>query len=111
MRRGCVTELAFPIPEELVEAVAERVAELVVEKMPAPAAEEPWRVYTVDQVAAKLGRSTRWVRDRKDLIGWVKLDDGAFAFELEDVRRFARERRIACAPLAAVEPLASVRGR
>jgi hypothetical protein len=33
-------------------------------------------------------------------LSYVRLDGGAFAFELEDVRAFARERRIACSPLA-----------
>lgn len=98
-----MSEFGLRIPDEALEAVAARVAELVVEALPARSAEEPWRLLTVEAAAARLGRSTRWVRDRKDAIGWVRLDGGALAFELEDVRRYARERRIACEPLAAVE--------
>ena len=54
----------------------------------------------MSEVAARLGRSTRWVRERAGDLAFVRLDGGALAFDLEDVRCFARERRIACRPLA-----------
>jgi hypothetical protein len=92
--------LALPFPDELIEAIAARVADLVLERVPTPAAEEPWRLLTVDEAAERLGRSTRWVRDHKGEIGWVRLDGRALAFELDDLRAFAREHRIACRPLA-----------
>jgi hypothetical protein len=53
-----VTELAFPIPEELVEAIAERAAELVVERLR-------------DQQAAQDG--PRWLYGAKaaaEYLGW-----------------------------------------
>jgi excisionase family DNA binding protein len=57
---------------------------------------EPWRLLTVDDVATRLGRSTRWVRERvkQGELPFVRLDAGALAFELEDVQAFARSRRI-----------------
>jgi hypothetical protein len=78
----------------LAEAIAPRVAELVAEQVTPARLEEPWRLLSVEEAAQRLGRSTRWVRDHKDVIGWVRLDGGAFAFDIEDLRRFARERRV-----------------
>lgn len=98
-----MTDPLAPLIEAIAEQLAPRIAELVVKAMPVPAPEEPWRLLTVDEVSGRLGRSTKWVRKHKDAIGWVRLDRGALAFELEDVRRFARERRIASTPLAPVE--------
>lgn len=78
----------------LAEEIAPRVAELVAERVTAAPAAEPWRLLSVEEAAQRLGRSTRWVRNHKDAIGWVKLDGGAFAFDVDDLRRFARERRV-----------------
>jgi hypothetical protein len=78
----------------LAEEIAPRVAELVAEHLTPAQAAEPWRLLTVEEAAQRLGRSTRWVRDHKDAIGWVRLDGGAFAFDVEDLRRFARARRV-----------------
>jgi hypothetical protein len=94
--------LTLALPPELVEAIADRTAELVLERLPAAEALEPWRLVDVEEAARRLGRSTRWVRGRKDDIGWIRLDGGALAFDLDDLRRFAHERRIACTPLANV---------
>jgi hypothetical protein len=92
--------LALPFPDELIEAFAARVAALVLEGLPIPEAEEPWRLLTLDEAAERLGRSTRWVRDHKEEIAYVRLDSGALAFELDDLRAFASKHRIACTPLA-----------
>lgn len=78
----------------LAEEIAPRVAKLVAEQGTPAQAAEPWRLLSVEEAAQRLGRSTRWVRDHKDLIGWVRLDGGAFAFDVEDLRRFTRERRV-----------------
>jgi hypothetical protein len=97
--------------DELAERVTDRVlAELETQGAPA---EEEWRLLTVEQVAERLGRSTRWVRQRAKgytdrqsgewipaTLPFVQLDGGALAFALEDVQAFARERRIASNPLA-----------
>ncbi len=77
-------------------AVAPRLAELVAARMPAPVLPEPWRLLDVAGVSAMLGRSERWVRDRaKDgSLPRVRLDGGPLAFDIDDVKAFARERRI-----------------
>jgi excisionase family DNA binding protein len=56
----------------------------------------------VSEVAERLGRSTRWVRERakRGDLPFVRLDGSALAFDLEDVRGFARARRISCSALA-----------
>jgi hypothetical protein len=53
---------------------------------------EPWRLLTLDEAAERLGRSPRWVRQRKEAIGYVRLDGGALAFRLEELQAFAAER-------------------
>ena len=57
---------------------------------------EQWRLLDVEEVAARLGRSTRWVRDRAKSgdLPWVRLDGGALAFDLADVQAFAAARRV-----------------
>lgn len=87
--------------EQLVAAIAAelapRVAEELARRESTPAAvEEPWRLLTLEEAASRLGRSTRWVRDRvkRGELPHVKLDRGAFAFELADLQAFAEERRV-----------------
>lgn len=81
----------------LLEQFVDEIAERVVARLELRAAvEEPWRLLTLEEAAARLGRSERTVR------GWVKagalhhvrLDGGALAFELEDLRAFAEARRV-----------------
>jgi hypothetical protein len=61
---------------------------------------EPWCLLTLAEAAERLGRSERWVRQRKDAIGHVRLDGGALAFRLEDLQTFAAERVVGGRPLA-----------
>lgn len=85
---------------ELAEKVASRVlAELAAQAEPAG---EPWCLLDVEGVAVRLGRSGRWVRERvkRGDLPYVRLDGGGLAFELDDVRAFARARRISCSGLA-----------
>jgi hypothetical protein len=101
-----VSSFSLTIPAELVESIAARVVELVTDGLPAPATEEGWHLVDVEEAAGRLTRSTRWVRDHKDEIGYVRLDGGAFAFEVDDLRRFAQERRVGGEPLAGLaDPL------
>jgi excisionase family DNA binding protein len=53
----------------------------------------------LEEAAQRLGRSKRWVRERAKTgaLPHVRLDGGALAFEVDDLREFARDRRI---PLA-----------
>jgi hypothetical protein len=92
------------LPDEVLVELAERVAGRVLAELGTRSEPtgEPWHLLDVEAVAARLGRSGRWVRERakRGDLPFVKLDGGALAFDLEDVRSFARERRIACSPLA-----------
>jgi excisionase family DNA binding protein len=70
-----------------------------------PAA-EPWRLYDVEEAAAALGRSTRWVRERvkRGDLPFIKLDGGALAFELEELQAFARARSVSADDGPALAP-------
>ena len=92
------TEQAF---SALFESLADDVADAVVARLaadvPSPAAlEDGWRLLTLEEAAAMLTRSTRWVRDKTKTgaLPFVKLDGGALAFDPDDVRAFARARRV-----------------
>lgn len=88
-----------------VEELAERLAAILLEHDAAPPAGEPWRLLDVGEVAVVLGRSRRWVhgavKDRG--LPFIRLDGGALAFDLEDVRTWARARRV---PAEMGDPLA-----
>jgi hypothetical protein len=98
-----VTMLAPHLTEQLVAALAEelvpRLALELAAQLPPPPAAEPWHLLDLEQAAERLGRSTRWVRERakRGDLPFVRLDGGRLAFELDDLREFARDRRI---PLA-----------
>jgi hypothetical protein len=82
---------------ELADALAPKVAAELATRSAVPAAgEEPWRLLDVEQTGARLGRSTRWVRERakRGELPFVKLDGGGLAFRLEDLQEFARARLV-----------------
>jgi len=84
---------------ELADALAPRVVALLDEgRKPAPL--EPWRLLDVEETARRLGRSTRWVRERakRGDLPSIRLDGGALAFDLRDLQAFARRRRIPAPP-------------
>lgn len=89
----------------LVDELAPRVAAELAERLSPPAAAEPWRLVGVDAVAAALGRSRRWVHGavKERGLPFVRLDGGALAFDLEDVRAWALDRRV---PAVEDDPLA-----
>jgi excisionase family DNA binding protein len=81
----------------VVEQLASCIAAQVVSQLPEARSEtEPWHLLDVNEAATRLGRSTRWVRERakRGELPFVRLDGGALSFELEDVQAFARARRI-----------------
>jgi hypothetical protein len=90
-----VTELRLTVPAEFVEEIAAAVVDRLAAGVPAEAAPE-WRLLNVEEVADRLGQSTRWVRERvkRGELVRVRLDGGALAFLLEDVEAFARARRV-----------------
>jgi Helix-turn-helix domain len=108
------TRNALSTPPGLLDVLLDRVVERLVPPIAAelaalPKAEpegEPWRLLTAEDAAARLGRSARWVRERakRGDLPFVRLDGGALAFEIDDVRAFAQARRI---PAAAPSPLAA----
>ena len=78
--------------DELADRIAARIG-----TQPAPeTVAEPWRLIALSEVAERLGRSERWVRERVRAgdLARVRLDGGAFAFELGDVIAFAEARRV-----------------
>jgi hypothetical protein len=86
--------------EELVRAVAAELAPRIAAEfesaVPSERDGESWRLLDVDETARKLGRSTRWVRDRakRGELPFIRLDGGPLAFDLDDVRAFASARRV-----------------
>lgn len=82
--------------QEVVEAIADEVAARVAAQVAGVSSGEQWRLYTLAEVVDMVGRSERWVRERvkRGELPHVKLDGGALAFDLADVRAFARARRV-----------------
>lgn len=98
-------ELLDRLVAEFADALAPRVAVEIVARMAAPVVAEPWRLVGVDEVATALGRSRRWVHAsvKERGLPYLRLDGGALAFDLDDVRGWALDRRV---PAAEPDPLA-----
>jgi hypothetical protein len=64
--------------DALLDVLADRLAERLAATA-VPAEPEPWRLLTVREAAARLGRSERWVRERVKAgdLATVRLDGGA----------------------------------
>jgi hypothetical protein len=93
--------VAVELPDEVLDELAARVASRVlaagrVQTDPCGDTHEPWRLLDVEDVATRLGRSTRWVRERvkRGDLTRIRLDGGKLAFELADVQAFAQARRV-----------------
>jgi len=97
-------ELVDELVAQFADGIAERVVAGLADRVTAPAT-APWRLVGVDDVAAALGRSRRWVHGavKERGLPFIRLDGGALAFALEDVRAWARERRV---PAVDGDPLA-----
>ena len=95
-----MTTVSPNLLSELVGALAAELAPLVAAELSRggthAATAEGWRLLNLEDAAACLGRSTRWVRDRvkEGSLPYVRLDGGALSFELDDLRAFARARRV-----------------
>jgi excisionase family DNA binding protein len=83
----------------LADTLAPRVADAVAARTAPVGDAEEWHLLDVGEAAARLGRSTRWVRERvkRGDLPFVKLDGGALCFELTDLQEFAQSKRV---PLA-----------
>jgi excisionase family DNA binding protein len=96
------------IDGRILQQLLEELAELVAERFDVSAAAavegEPWRLLNLEEAAARLGRSERWVRERvkRGDLPHVRLDGGALAFELDDLRAFAEARRVSASEARAL---------
>lgn len=82
--------------DELVERLAARLEAALSPDPAEHGGAEAWRLLKLDEAAAILGRSERWVRERVKggELPHVRLDGGALAFQLEDLQAFAAARRV-----------------
>jgi hypothetical protein len=87
-------ELLGQLAAAFADELAPRIAAQLADNIP-PAggsAVEPWRLLTLAEAAERLGRSERWLRERKEQVGYIRLDGGALAFRLEELQAFAAAR-------------------
>jgi excisionase family DNA binding protein len=107
-----VSDWSASLTREIAEQVVELLHPELVQALASAPADEPWRLLNLEEAAARLGRSTRWVRDRVSAgeLPHVRLDGGAFAFEVADLRAFAAERRIDAAAGVLADRLHGARG-
>jgi predicted DNA-binding transcriptional regulator AlpA len=83
-----------------LEVLLDELADRIVARLEAREAELPageaWRLLPLTEVAQRLGRSERWVRERVKVgeLPRVRLDAGALAFLTADVVAFAEARRV-----------------
>ena len=93
-----MSDLRLHIPDQFVDEVAAALAaRLATDGLVPPArAREDWRLMTLAEAAAVFGRSERTVRKwvREGRLPRVHLDGGAWAFDPDDLRDFARTRRV-----------------
>lgn len=82
-----------------LEQLAQRAADLVLEQLAASAGAgdglRDVKLLSAEEVAGLVGRSARWVRERKHRgdLPFVQLDSGSM-FRVQDVDAFIRARRI-----------------
>jgi hypothetical protein len=79
------------------DAIAQRVASRLAEELPpSPAVEPEWRLVDETTAAALLGRSPRWLRERRraGALPWIKLDGRGAMYDVDDLRAFAAARRV-----------------
>ena|SRR6266550_403007 len=92
--------MKLEIPDELLDDFAGRVAERLAELAPAAAGSSPetWRTVGLPELAEMLGRSERWCRQQtknpRDPLPYLRLGDGSKRFDVDDVRVWARRRRV-----------------
>jgi len=63
---------------------------------PPEQAEDDGELWDVKETARRLGRCTKWIREKAKAgeLPYVRLDGGALMFDPDDVRAFARARRV-----------------
>ena len=100
VERGLLEQFVAVLAAELGPRVAAELAAT------GPSGEEAWRLWSLDDVCARLGRSERTVRGwaKRGELPFVRLDGGALAFLPEDVQAFARARRVPAVEGEVLEP-------
>ncbi len=87
-------ELTVRLTDEQLAEIAERAAELLPERSPAPTTREP--LLTVDELAEMLAVAPEWVRRHQADLGAFRLSEGGgrnpIRFRASDVERFLAER-------------------
>lgn len=73
--------LAYTNPEELIDAIAERVAAVVLEQLGDGASAQPPALLDVAEVARLLGVSPDYVRAHRDELGAVRLPGAVLRFD------------------------------
>lgn len=89
-------ELLEALVTELAAELAPRIAVELLARQPAPT-EDAWGLVTLEEAAAALTRSTRWVRERtkRGDLPHVRLGGGgALAYRREDLEHFAAAHRV-----------------
>ncbi len=89
-----------PFLAGLVDAIAAEVAARLTDARPTtPAAELEWRLVDEATAAGLLGRSPRWLRERRKRgsISYVRLDGGRSMYRLEDLQAFADSKLVRAA--------------
>lgn len=96
-------QLVLSVPQGVTEALAKELIAEVQRALATPISHDPWRLWDLRETAKRLGRSERWVRTRvkQGDIPRIRLDGGALMFDPDDVRRFARNRRVPGEKIAA----------
>jgi hypothetical protein len=86
--------LTIGLPPALTETIAERAAELIADRQPAPLE----RLMTVDELAEHLRVAPDWIRRHQAVLGAFRLTEGGgrnpIRFRPSDVERFLSERRL-----------------
>ena len=88
-------QLIAAVADSLAPRLADELAPRIVEWLAVPVTQpkvELWRLLTLAEAAERLGRSERWLRERKEQVGYVRLDGGALGFQLQDLQAYAAER-------------------
>jgi excisionase family DNA binding protein len=98
---GVVSGLAFPFPDELIEAIAERVAELLAEREPPADRHEVQPYFNVSEAAAYLRCDRQRVYDLLSSGRLSRIKDGARTLvERAELERYLAVDTQAATPLA-----------
>jgi hypothetical protein len=98
--------------EQLIATFAEQLAPRVAAELAGvqAAPTEAWRTIGLAELAERFGRSERWCRertkDKEDPLPRLVLDGGSLRFDVDDVRAWARRRRVPAQEDDARGPLA-----